>query len=130
MGRRFLRASSFDVKASDEDIRDAFAELIHSGRIFVAERDEVIVGMLGARLVNPWFSRSVVIATELMWWVDEEHRGSLSSVRLVGAFEQWAKSEHADMISMSDLTGYKGVDRLLSRLGYKCVERAHIKGVA
>lgn len=130
LGRRFLASSGYGVKVPDDEAREGIEMLIHSGRVFVAEKDKKIVGALGARMTNLWFSQSLTVASELMWWVDEEHRGTLAAVRLVGAFEAWAKAEGAHFIAMSDITGLGNVDKLLKRLGYKCVERAHVKGVA
>lgn len=140
LGARFLAASAYgdllrpDVEAIDDGLRS----LIERGVLLVAERDGLILGMLGGVLAPVWFAQDTAVATELCWWVDEAYRGGRAGVMLVQAFEEWAKEHNASFVAMSELTPMTepvavedaiGVCRVLRRLGYQPVERSHVREV-
>ena len=90
-----------------------------------------IVGCICGIITNFWFARNTKVAAELGWWVNEEHRGSTASIRLLQAFENWAKEHGVKAITMSDLVinGDTPAGPIYKKLGYELVERAHVKGV-
>ena len=57
--------------------------------VFVLENNGDIVGILIGMVTELMFNNTVV-ASELAWYVDKDHRG-LGSLRLVKAYEEWAK---------------------------------------
>lgn len=105
---------------------------MQTGIVLVATIDHEIVGGIVGAVAPLWFNPTIRIASELSWWVSEEHRGGTVGVKLLWAFEAWAKEQGAAVVSMSDLVigGEMPAGRLLEKLGYVATERTHIKKVA
>lgn len=131
MARAFLRHApqGAHVPATDEDIRTAIAWAIDHAAIFLGERDGRVCAMLCARITPLFFAPVIRIANELAWWVDEDARGGMLAVRLVRAYEAWAVANGASTITMSSIEAGQDVGRLLTRLGYTCVERSYIRRI-
>lgn len=72
-----------------------------------------IAGSLQPTVINP-----APIAMEHGWWASDG-----SGLRLLRAFEKWARAEGATLIQLS--TGVEGLD--LTRLGYRRAELAWVK---
>lgn len=127
----FLRESCYaDMFTLGEDgIRDALAGMVANGVVLVAERNGVAVGLLAGTMSAVWFAPDTKVATELAWWVSPDVRGSSpAAVRLVREFEQWAGEQGADYVVMSDIVSLESpAASMLSRLGYRTVERSHLK---
>lgn len=69
------------------------ALLVGAGRIWLAERDDRVVGMLiAARNPNLW-NPELVYLQELAWWVEPEARNTMIGARLLYAFRDYAISE-------------------------------------
>ena len=133
MGKSFLSYSKYGqaVPFDHDQMAKGLCGVIDHGVIFVAEKHgEIIGGLVGARS-QMWFAPDTLIASELAWWVKPEHRGSKLSIRLLHEFERWGKANGAKLIAMSDLVidGDNPAGRLIEKLGYALVERAHVKGV-
>ena len=133
MGVKFSAYTAYaqHMNPTKEQLFNAFKTLIEIGKIFVAEIDGKVVGFI-ACLVHPsWFSQTTLIAMEMAWWIEEAHRGGVSGIRLVKAYEEWAKQMGASFICMSDLMsdGNAGLGNMLERLGYSMTERTHMKGI-
>jgi GNAT superfamily N-acetyltransferase len=133
MAGPFLNYSHFTeyTEIERDDIVFGICNLIDNGIIFVAEKEDEIVGCICGMITNLWFARNTKVAAELGWWVNEEHRGSTASMRLLQAFENWAKEQGVKAITMSDLVidGQTPTGQIYKKLGYELVERAHVKGV-
>ena len=133
MAGPFLNYSQFTdyTEIERDDVVFGICNLIDNGIVFVAEKEGQIVGCICGIITNFWFARNTKVAAELGWWVNEEHRGSTASIRLLQAFENWAKEHGVKVITMSDLVinGNTPVGPIYKKLGYEFVERAHIKGV-
>lgn len=133
MGRQFLAASPWaHVEVAEEragDLEAVIRRIVAHGAAFVAEHNgRVIGGILG--VISPvWCIPSHSFATELAWWVDEEHRGGRVSVRLLRAFEGWAYAEGATGVVVSSLgaDGTSRASKLIEALDYKVVERSYWK---
>jgi len=78
-------------------------------------------------LVSELYMSTTVQATELAWFVSKDHRGKPSSIRLVKAFEGWAKSRGADLLGMGDIEGISNLEKLYIRMGYKKAESVYTK---
>jgi hypothetical protein len=65
------------------------------------------------------------IATELVWWVNPEHR-TRKSLKLKEAYEYWAKRVGAKFIQMAEMNDDK-IRRFYERTGYDLTERAYLK---
>lgn len=139
MGAQFFAYSAFGkvVRFDRDAARDAIAHYATPGTmltgstsvVLVATQGEEILGGIVGFLGPMWFNPATRCATELAWWVAEEHRGGTAAIKLYRAFERWADEQGADVIVMSDLVvdGETPAAKLFEKLGYATVERAHIK---
>jgi GNAT superfamily N-acetyltransferase len=100
----------------DEKFRDHLGRL---HRVFVAEADGEVVGMMGCYAQQPAFSLQL-IAHESGLFITREHRGGRHAIQLVHAFEKWAKEQGIVKIHVGTSVGV-GADRtkeLYERMGY------------
>lgn len=65
------------------------------------------------------------IATELAWWVNEEHRNNGVGEQLLSEFEHWAKEQGCSYISMVCLNDT--VSEIYENKGYTLQEKAYWK---
>lgn len=89
------------------------------------------VGMIAGSITPYFFSRGWV-ASDFVWYVKPEHRGSRAAIKLLKAFKSWATEKGASQLYMGVTTNISA-DRtgdLLQRLGFEHVGgnyRAQIK---
>lgn len=89
------------------------------GAIFVAERDGLVVGMLGLLVFqHPMSGR--LVATEAFWWLDPAHRGY--GVYLLRRGERWAKGRGAQTLSLMAPADKPRVAEIYEAIGYERVE--------
>lgn len=81
-------------------------------------------GMI-AGIKSPCLFNEGLVATELAWWVDEEHRESGIGKELLDSFEYWAKRIGCDFVTMVSLDDNLG--KFYEDEGYKLYERAYMK---
>lgn len=131
MAMRFIGRTRYAaiLSLNRDDIKNTIVGLLEHGRIWVAEIDGVVRGFIACVMQGAWFSPSTRIALEAAWWMDEEVRGRPEGVRLLLAFERWAKDQQADAICMSDIVieGNTAAASILERLGYAVSERTFFK---
>jgi GNAT superfamily N-acetyltransferase len=134
MGAHFFGYSEFSRFATfDKDAaRASLLAIMQTGVVMVAEVEGEIAGGIVGVLAPLWFNPAFLAATECAWWVKEEFRGGTTGVKLLWAFEEWAKQSGAAMVAMSDLVinGEMPAGRLFEKLNYVAVERSHVKKVA
>ena len=132
MANRFIAFAPHGslIKHTTDDIVNTVRLFLESGIIFVIDVDGKAVGILFAMMTSVWYSPSTKVAHEMMWWVNEEHRGTIASIKLLRTYEKWALDNGANLIAMSDLVieGHEPVGTTLNRLGYEMSERTYIKG--
>jgi hypothetical protein len=137
--RRFVELSPFAhfVEFDADTARQAILQALTRGVVFVLElpmppdrfgnpQPPKIVGAIMGILTPWWFSREM-IAAELGWWVDPEHRGRGDDLRR--RFEAWAVQQRAPVVSLSDVKLDDAMPNglLYARAGYEVVERAWLK---
>lgn len=89
------------------------------GAIFVAEREGLVIGMLGLLVFqHPMSGRRV--ATEAFWWLDPNHRGY--GVYLLRRGERWAKRQGAQTLSLMAPADKPRVAEIYEAIGYERVE--------
>lgn len=125
MGRRFVESTAYQGRIGFDPAR---VESLARGMLstpnmagFVSERDGVVVGMLGMHVYEHPMSGERV-ATETVWWMDPEHRGT-DGVRLLKAGEAWARSLNATTLYM--VAPSPEVERLYAALGYARLETTY-----
>lgn len=132
MGKKFYQYSNFNnyIEYDEQSVRHTLANLILNGFLYVAEHKEqgIIAGLAGG-MGSLWLNLGTPVATELAWWVEEEHRKSPVALRLYKAFEKWAHDKGVTTIIMSDLVieGNAPAEKLFNKMGFSVVERSHIK---
>lgn len=94
--------------------------------IFVIDVDGEIEGALVGLLSELYMSHTVQ-ATELAWFVSKDYRGKPASLRLMKAFEKWAKESGANQVGMGDIEGISSLENLYNRLGYERAETVYLK---
>lgn len=133
MARKFVAFAPYHDKAtaSDDELRASIKHFTEHATIFVAEKCGTVIGMLVAVLAPMWYAPSCKVATELAWWVEQEHRGGTAAIRLIQAYENWARNEQASMVTMSNLEvgDDNRVASMLKRMGYRMTEQSHTKGI-
>lgn len=131
LGKEFFAFSAFkdfveyDVESAEQNI----LKLLTQGIVFVAEDGDEIVGAIVGLLSPLWFNSNAFVATELAWFIAEEHRKGTVGIRLYKAFEEWGYANGAQAIVMSDLVvdGGTPASQLFDKLGFTTIERSHIK---
>lgn len=129
----------FDASAYTEKLRDYmyFVELgkqfiLDSSKVaFVWEKDDALVGMIIGSLVQSPYNPATTVAIENMWWVKEEHRNSVNSMKLLKRFEEWGKAMGADIVTMVSLEKLnpEKIDKIYTRYGYSKVESTYMKEI-
>lgn len=91
---------------------------IAPGVMLVAEKEGHLIGMLCAHIDAATFTPAVV-AAELVWWMEPEHRGGMGAVRLVKEGENHAREKGATVFNMCVLsTSPEEAAGLLRMMGY------------
>lgn len=87
-----------------QKLSELLPRIMDSGYLAVyVRKGEVVGGIVGA-LSEFWFCRELV-AHDLALFIRRDARGSLAAVRLVQGFEDWARGQGVEEISLSISTG-------------------------
>jgi len=116
---REAKQNGYNLTFEASKFKESFLSIVNHPDYFyyLAEVNGDVVGFfLGAKF-QPLFSADV-LAVEMFWWLEKEHRGNRVSLKMLKAFEVWAKETGASEVSVSDLQGVKNLDSLYKRLGY------------
>lgn len=93
-----------------------------SAAIFVADRENRIIGMIGVLgYIHPMSGEKC--AGELFWWLDPADRGA--GGWLLRRAEKWAKAYGAQSLQMIAPAESPHVGEMYTRLGYEAVETAY-----
>lgn len=96
-------------------------QLIESEKMcgFVAEKDGHIIGMFLGCYWEHYFS-DATISGDLLLYVDPDHRGSITGIRLIKAYLAWAKSKMIDDVRLGQTAGIdpETIDKLYKKLGF------------
>lgn len=117
---------------SDEDLANAARACMEHGVLLVAEQDDAVVGMLFGVVSGLWFAPRTLWASELAWWVEPAARGGTAGIRLITAFQDWAREQGAKVVAMSSLhlDHDNRVSSVLQRMGFEQSEHTYIKRIA
>jgi len=124
MAMNFLNSSPYKDLGNEDTIAVLIADILNSPqneRIIIFSEAGFIVGAAMPFLFGPH-----MLASEVAWWVEPDHRGNGEGLNLLSAFEYWAKNiANCKLISMSSLD--KEVEKYYKKNGYKLYERAYMK---
>lgn len=110
-----------DIKP--EKIATLLGQLIDGlGVVFAAEVDGEVVGGFAGAITEQWFSDDL-IAFDYSLFIEPSKRQGLTALKLVLAFQNWAKAKGAKEIRMGITTGMnvEGTSRLYRHLGFEYV---------
>jgi len=119
-----------DIMPDDEQLERSLTTLFDfGGVVFLAEKGGVAIGALVAILSPVWYNLDRFYATELGWWVEKEHRTGTTALRLVKAFEKWAKDSGAGYATMCNMihANEKQIGVVYEKKGYIMVEQTFTK---
>lgn len=122
MGHRFNENSPYAkvLKVSDVAMDLLAKKLIPQEWLLLAEFDGEAVGMIGF-YVYPHFLSGEIVAGEIFWWMEPEHRGA--GKQLLRAAEDEARKCGAK--SMQMIAPDPRVGKLYERIGYSYVESTY-----
>lgn len=104
-------------------------DLIQNHYLIVAEKDNALIGMIGAQRERDLWIRNCTRMRELFWWVDPQYRKSRLSAELYFRWEQdcarFIQDNQVQQVSLSTQPGSSNIN--LAKRGWKCVESHWIK---
>lgn len=83
--------------------------------------------LMGVAFEHPY--GPVRISKDSLWWIDREHRGGTAAVRMLDAFEKWAKERGCVFGGIAGMGDSPNITRLLERRGYKAAEVHFLKAI-
>ncbi len=117
-GARFHEHSKqpfpFDPAATENFLRIMIKN--DDAQIFVSD-----TGMIGGVLTPAYCAPNWVMAVELFWWAEK------GGLKLLKAFEDWAKDMDANEVRMTSLAALERADGLLKRKSYTPTEISYRK---
>lgn len=132
MGHKFFGASGYaDIARFDEaSFRATLYQLMGDNAVcLVAEIGGQVVGAAGALAYPFYFDASHKTGQEVFWWLDPEHRGGQTGIRLFADLEAWAREQGCRTFTMIALDAVDAarVGRMYQRCGYRASEHSYIK---
>lgn len=118
MGARFHEGASLPMRFDAGAVGAFLAGLIANESATVLVSD---AGMIGGVLAPSYCNPEWLMAVELFWWADRD------GLRLLRAFEGWARDAGAAEVRMTSLASIPRSDVLLRRKGYGAVEISYSK---
>lgn len=132
MGERFYAQTGYEqlgLPFCRDRLQQVFETLIPSNDalVLVAERDNALVGMLGAVASLP-ITSDRQIAVELFWWVEPHVRGGPTGLRMKQQLEDWAQERNAAVV-MASMTAISDspAEQIYLRRGYVNTEKSWIR---
>ena len=122
-------AGQFSAELYDKlHFRHVYRGLISSpdlGFVAIIEADGEPVGCLIAAAAQSPFA-PIVVAEEVMWWVDPDHRGP-ESLSMLDVYEAWAVDIGAKIVGLSSFG--KRPPAEYKKRGFSPVEQKHAKAL-
>ena len=130
LAREFSKESPITHKWNKEKTEQFLISAINNSNtiIFVLEENNEILGAI-IGLLSELFMSQTILATEVAWFVNKNHRGKKGSLLLMKTFENLAKQNNADYTCMSDIDGITSLENFYLRKGYSKCETTYMKEV-
>lgn len=129
MGHAFYKEAGLPGSFSEEHFINFWQQALNEERgvLLIADAGGGAVGTIAALLyADP--NNGELVAQEMFWWVDPEHRDAESG-NLMDAYEGWARSVGAKRIVVSAIHGMRErcLERYYEKRGYRPVETNFVK---
>lgn len=113
----------------DEQRAQYSVNIINSGTVkyYSIDYKGFIAWVESPMIINPF----KILASEIAWYVEKEHRGSTIGIKLLKEYEKIAKSNGCHFVDIAHLEHMQEYDmeNMYSRMGYKKYETHFIKEV-
>jgi RimJ/RimL family protein N-acetyltransferase len=133
--RKFFEHSPYAREHFDRDkVEAVIRSLVNADRtsstVIVCESEGRVIGVIAGTATTILFNNDKV-ASEIMWWVEPEHRRSRAGMDLLMAFEAWADYAGCEKVQMIALDNdySRALDTLYRRKNYVRTEQAYFKGI-
>lgn len=126
LGRQMHAEGAFNVHAMDEQkVRQAMLHCIDKQFASVSAGPDGLDGMLLGQASELWYSRAKC-ASDVLFYVRPDRRGSITAVRLVQAFVEWAHWTGAAEVQIAQSSGVRveELHRLMTGMSF-----GHVGGV-
>ena len=132
LGQRFFdetdmgQVTTYDPQSAGRN----FAALLtmENAGVFVLDVGGEVVGVIAGLLAPYLFNAAELTGMELLWYVEPEHRGNFSSLRLVRVLEEWARQQGAATFAMAAMmTSPAAVADFYQRRGYRPQETHFVR---
>jgi hypothetical protein len=71
----------------------------------------------------------VWLAKDTIWWIDARYRGGATAVRMLDAFEKWARLQGCKFSGVAGMGEDPNIANLLKRRGYRAAEVHFLKAL-
>jgi GNAT superfamily N-acetyltransferase len=128
MAARFISETSYrDVLPFDAGgIERLFAHLLEHGLMVLADREGAVVGMLIIAYTTLATGGDHVVAEEVAWWVEPEHRGGRTAYKMLRFGLERARQDGCNSVTMRSPSG-SPVGEFYERLGFRPIETTYSK---
>lgn len=125
---RFYEATQ-DIPWDEATAQQLYLDMVEHGFILMAMQEQTVVGIIGCLVAPFLLNKNYKMATEVMWWVEPEARGTAAASMLMDVAEQLAKIDGCYALCMSLLTktSPKALGRVYERRGYEALESTYMK---
>ncbi len=129
MCAEFWQHAPYDVEYKPGSGTPFLDLCLSHGLLFVAEQGHDIIGFTAGCTVPLMGNTDVLHGTELAWWVDPEHRGGSSGIKLLKALESAAREKGCIYWSMifMETSMPDSVRNMYEKLGYELKETSYGK---
>jgi GNAT superfamily N-acetyltransferase len=130
MGRHFWAQTFFkDITYCPDSIAYQCRLMMEHKLLLMGEVENQVVGSVGALAVPLYGNLSVLVASELFWYVEPEHRNSGIGKLMLDGIEKAAKERGVHVFSMMALESVEPekAAAIYNRLGYVPTEHAFSK---
>jgi GNAT superfamily N-acetyltransferase len=130
LGPQFIELGVVNAGFNAEWFLPNWDKILRSGlgAMWVGFKGDEDIGILGA-LLHPCLFTGQVIATESFWFVDPNHRGGSTGVRLFLEFLGWSKQVGAERVQAGRIVGSMGeeLEAFYMKHGFKKLETLYVK---
>jgi N-acetylglutamate synthase-like GNAT family acetyltransferase len=109
---------------NEDHVNSLLTRCLVAGAIFVAEKDEKLVGMLVAIKNSNVWDPDLFVVNELAYWVEPEYRGSSAGYKLITRYKNYCDQEkslgHIEAYTISKMINSPDLD--YGRFGFNKLE--------
>lgn len=124
----FVEYYPVDLAWNEDHMYDFLSNIATNGVFLIAEGEdgERLGGILG--FITPHFyDPSMIMLTELAWWVAPEHRNGTVGLKLFKEFEKAGKERGCSAISMTSTVHTPELPKYFEKKGYSHVESNYVR---